>query len=191
MINEKSWILFYFTVSFLQTLRDLVGERVNDWHSNGDITYRTRSRIKMGLLISVELVHFIWQIYGNVIYYNQYTDKNVMKCREMINESFVSLMFMIIILGYIYIVLYAVFLLLLVGVYFRRFNNSRQRSTQASSILRSITRVKFSEDLFGAISDENECIICMTSFGPDDLITKLNCEGRHFYHTGCIENWIR
>ena len=31
----------------------------------------------------------------------------------------------------------------------------------------------------------------MTSFGPDDLITKLNCGGRHFYHTSCIENWIR
>lgn len=83
----------------------------------------------MGLLISIESVHFIWQVYGNIIYFNQYTDKNVMNCREMINESFVSLMFMILILGYIYFVLYAVFLLLLVGVYFRRFTNSRQRSS--------------------------------------------------------------
>lgn len=93
----------------------------------------------------------------------------------MINESFVSLMFMILLLGYLYFVLYAIFLLLLVGVYFRRFNNTRQRSSQASRIIRNISRVKFSEDLFGAINDENECIICMTSFGPDDLITKLNC----------------
>ena len=109
----------------------------------------------------------------------------------MINESFVSLMFMIIMLGYVYFVLYAVFILLLIGVYLRRFNSTRQRSGQASRIIRNISRVKFSEELFGAISDENECIICMTSFGPDDLITKLNCAGRHFYHTSCIENWIR
>jgi len=46
----------------------------------------------------------------------------------MVNESFVSLMFMILLLGYVYFVLYAIFLLLLVGVYFRRYNNSRQRS---------------------------------------------------------------
>lgn len=86
-------------------------------------------------MVSVESVHFLWQVYGNVIYYNQYEDKNVAKCREMINESFVSLMFMILLLGYLYFVLYAIFLLLLAGVYFRRFNNSRQRSTQASKII--------------------------------------------------------
>ena len=74
LINEKAWIIVYFTISFLQTLRDLVGERINDWHSNGDITYRTRSRIKMGMMISVELVHFAWQVYGNAIYYDQYED---------------------------------------------------------------------------------------------------------------------
>ena len=70
LVNEKAWILVYFTVSFLQTLRDLIGERINDWHSAGDISYRTRSRAKMALMISIESVHFLWQVYGNFIYYN-------------------------------------------------------------------------------------------------------------------------
>ena len=56
--------------------------------------------------------------------------------------------------------------------------------------MQSLSRVKFSEELFGAISDENECIICMTPFTSDDMITKLDCSGNHYYHTSCIENWI-
>ena len=60
VINEKGWILVYFTISFMQTLRDLVGERINEWHSNGNISYQTRSRIKMGLIVSIEGLHFLW-----------------------------------------------------------------------------------------------------------------------------------
>ena len=63
--------------------------------------------------------------------------------------------------------------------------------SQSSDIIRQISRVRFSEELFGAISDENECIICMAPFTEQDMITKLNCDGNHFYHTNCIENWIR
>lgn len=125
-----------------------------------------------------------------MIYFDHYKDARVMKCREEVNTGFISLMFMIILLGYFYFVLYAVFLLLISGVYLRRMTNNRQRSSQASRIIQNISRVKFSEELFGAISDENECIICMTPFSQDDLITKLDCSGNHFYHTSCIENWI-
>ena len=125
-----------------------------------------------------------------MIYFDQYDDKNVKQCREQINTGFISLMFMIILLGYFYFILYAIFLVLVSGLYIRRMTNTRERSSQASRIIQSISRVKFSEDLFGAISDENECIICMTPFGQDDMITKLDCSGNHFYHTSCIENWI-
>ena len=51
--------------------------------------------------------------------------------------------------------------------------------------------MKYSEELFGAISDENECIICMTAFTEEDTVTKLECPGRHFYHTACIEGWLK
>ena len=73
----------------------------------------------------------------------------------------------------------------------RRFMRNRSRISDSTRIIRSISRVKFSEELFGAISDENECIICMMPFNEDDLITKLNCDGKHFYHTSCIEGWIK
>ena len=190
MINEKVWIIIYFFISFLQTLRDYAGDYINDLHSEGRITYRTRSRLKSGIVVSIESVHLIWQIYGNIIYFDQYDDKNIKQCREQINTGFISLMFMIILLGYFYFILYAIFMMLITGLYLRRMTNQRERSSQASRIIQSISRVKFSEDLFGAISDDNECIICMTPFKQDDMITKLDCSGNHFYHTSCIENWI-
>jgi RING-finger-containing ubiquitin ligase len=99
-------------------------------------------------------------------------------------------MYLMLILGYIYAVFYVMFLCLIGYIYWRRMSNNRARRSETTRIMRSISRVRFSEDLFGAISDDNECIICMTAFGPDDMITKLDCPGNHFYHTACIENWI-
>lgn len=77
MVNEKTWIIFYFAISFMQTLRDYASDYINTMHSDGRITYRTRSRMKSGIVVSIESVHLIWQIYGNMIYFDQYDDKNV------------------------------------------------------------------------------------------------------------------
>merc|ERR1719263_2558260 len=100
-------------------------------------------------------------------------------------------MFILLIFGYIFFVIYAVVISLVVALYCRRFTNRRNRVNKSNEILKSISRIKFSEELFGSVADENECIICMTPYGENDTITKLDCSGRHFYHTECIENWIR
>ena len=94
-------------------------------HSEGRITYRTRSRRKRGFVIIIESIHLVWQIYGNVIYFDQYDDPAIKKCREQINTGFISLMFMIILLGYFYFMLYSVFLMLIFAVYMRRMSNNR------------------------------------------------------------------
>lgn len=57
--------------------------------------------------------------------------------------------------------------------------------------MKKLSRVKFSEELFGAIGEENECIICMAAFNKEDMITRLECPGNHYYHTACIESWIQ
>lgn len=118
-------------------------------------------------------------------------NKKIITCNERKNSGFYFTMFMILILGYIYFVIYALFFVLIATLYLRRYLSQRNRVSNSSKILRSISRIKFSEELFGAISDENECIICMTAFQQTDTITKLNCSGNHFYHTACIENWIK
>lgn len=77
LINEKAWILVYFTISFLQTLRDYASEQINTMHSEGRISYRTRSRLKSGIVVGIESIHLVWQIYGNKIYFDQYDDSRV------------------------------------------------------------------------------------------------------------------
>lgn len=147
--------------------------------------------MKICALFSIEVIHAIWQIYGNIIYYNLSKDQTVLKCYDQRNPGFIFAMYMLILLGYVYFVIYFILICLISIVFLRRFFNHRSAISQSGQIIRNISRVKFSEELFGVISDENECIICMTAFGPDDTITKLNCDGNHFYHTPCIENWIR
>lgn len=60
MINEKTWIIIYFAISFMQTLRDYASDYINTMHSDGRITYRTRSRMKSGIVVSIESVHLVW-----------------------------------------------------------------------------------------------------------------------------------
>ena len=113
------------------------------------------------------------------------------RCKKTKNYSFMLTMFLMMVLGYIFAVFYLIFICLFIFIKWRRMNINRSQRNQTADIMRSISRVRFSEDLFGAISEENECIICMTPFGPDDTITKLDCPGGHFFHTACIENWIQ
>lgn len=58
-------------------------------------------------------------------------------------------------------------------------------------ILKNLSRVKFSEGAFGQLSPESECVICMQSYGDNDMITTLACNEKHFFHTQCIERWIQ
>jgi len=100
-------------------------------------------------------------------------------------------MFIILLTSSVYFFIGLVFVCFVGALHLKRFMRNRSRISDSSRIIRSISRVKFSEELFGAISDENECIICMMQFNEEDMITKLNCDGKHFYHTSCIENWIK
>lgn len=144
----------------------------------------------MTIWLVCELVNLTWQIYGNVIYWNK-EQPDVEVCMKRENYQFLLTMYLMLILGYIYAVFYVIFVCLFIFIKWKRMSNDRARRSETSKLIHSISRVKFSEDLFGAISEENECIICMTPFGPDDMVTKLDCPGNHFYHTSCIENWIQ
>lgn len=100
-------------------------------------------------------------------------------------------MLLMLIIGYIYFLFYAILVGLLSFIYCRRFYRTTSQQAETRRIMQSISRVQFSEQLFGAISEENECVICMTAFTEDDTITKLDCPGGHFYHTACIEDWLK
>jgi hypothetical protein len=97
---------------------------------------------------------------------------------------------MALILGYVYFVIYALFILLVSRETINRFLKKRSRQNESKKLLKSLSRVKFSEGLFGTLSEDSECVICMVNFSESDLITRLECGGNHVYHTSCIESWI-
>lgn len=142
------------------------------------------------LWVVCEGINIGWQIYGNIIYW-QKENKEVAICKKEKNYAIQLTMFLMIMIGYFYFAFYGMIILMFIVIKARRYRARRSRDQGQQRILRSITRVKFSEELFGAMSADNECIICMTPFGADDIITKLDCPGKHFYHTTCLEHWIR
>lgn len=188
--NHKSWLLVYVGVCLGNFLRDSANKRLDKMFNEGNISYRQRKYTKITLWLSCEFVNLAWQVYGNFIYWTNEAPK-VEICLKTDDYVFVLTMYLMLILGYIYAIFYVIFICLFVYFKWRRLSSRRSRRSETSRIMQSISRVKFSEELFGAISEENECIICMTPFGPDDMITKLECPGSHYYHTACIENWIQ
>ena len=49
-------------------------------------------------------------------------------------------------------------------------------------------RGKFNPEEYG---EGVECIICMEEYKPEDEVTPLPCDERHFFHSRCIEDWLK
>lgn len=58
----------------------------------------------------------------------------------------------------------------------------------SESILSRLTRTKFRADTHEAMQ---ECIICSVEFAEGDNLITLNCDARHYFHAGCIEQWLK
>ena len=54
--------------------------------------------------------------------------------------------------------------------------------------MKNVIRNKFNPD---QNEGNTECIICMCEYEPNDEIIELPCDRRHFFHAGCIENWLK
>jgi hypothetical protein len=69
-----------------------------------------------------------------------------------------------------------------------RCRNQAAKQIGSVKVLRSLTKSKFNYQLFRA---EEECIICWNKYNESDDIVKLKCNERHFFHSECIEGWIK
>lgn len=191
MITPRTWIIIFSTISCLQVIKEKAKEKVEGMYSRNELTYKMKSRLLLAMTLSVESIHFFWQVYGNIIYYGSSTDPKVIECNAKKNPGTRWIMLFLLIFGYLFFVIYAVVIALVLAIQIRRFTNRRFQRSQSSRVLKSISRIKFSEELFGALNDDNECIICMAPYQQNEMITKLNCNARHYYHTRCIEDWIK
>lgn len=38
---------------------------------------------------------------------------------------------------------------------------------------------------------EGECVVCFETYEADQQVVELPCDERHFFHTKCIEDWLK
>ena len=65
--------------------------------------------------------------------------------------------------------------------------NNRTESASAR-IFRSLKKFTFS-----SLSDAmmQECVICMEEFKDSDEVAELKCDERHYFHSKCLEDWLK
>jgi hypothetical protein len=96
-------------------------------------------------------------------------------------------MFVLLLVGYFFLLIYVLAICLIChflitnGAFDRQDTEAEQQNL--NKILKSLSRVKFSEGAFGQLSPESECVICMQAYGENDMITTLACNEKHFFHT--------
>lgn len=38
---------------------------------------------------------------------------------------------------------------------------------------------------------QTECCICLMDFKDDDELAELKCDERHYFHSACLEDWLK
>lgn len=132
-------------------------------------------------MICVESFHFSWLVYGNFLYFS-----SGKTCNENLMLSY--MMLAILILGYFHMMLYLFIIVVVLVFLYKRYQEKAKKQMGSVVILRSLPKTKFSQALFK--SDE-ECIICWNDYNESDDVTRLTCNENHFFHTACIESWIK
>ena len=94
----------------------------------------------------------------------------------------------LLVIGVFKILLYALVVVVLIVHLIGTHRRNRNQQRQSKDILRNISRVPY----MSLVSNdpESECIICYNEYTENDMVTKLDCNEKHFFHTECITGWI-
>lgn len=138
---------------------------------------------------------FAWLIYGNTFHYS---DEN-QNCRNL-NSTLNSLWILemiIIATGYLYFFGYG--LVCCIISCFCCMLCTQGRSGQMDQMVdrvpymaavSSLNKKEF-KDVSSKSKNMTECVICMNDFKEDDQIAELKCDERHYFHSACLEDWLK
>lgn len=70
----------------------------------------------------------------------------------------------------------------------RAWYDGRERAQMKEKVVKNLSRIAFDARKF---KQSKECAICFVEFKEDDMITPLSCDIKHYFHTECIERWIK
>ncbi|CDW74443.1 zinc finger protein [Stylonychia lemnae] len=137
-----------------------------------------------------------WVIYGNTFHYTE----DSVKCRINVDDfkTMWILMMVSIAFGYILLFVYAIlgcFCILSCCILCSGSSDRDQPSEFIGKIpylnvVKSLNKkdFKYIEEVNKSM---NECAICLAKFQDDDKITELNCDKRHYFHSLCIQSWMK
>jgi len=108
----------------------------------------------------------------------------------------------VIIIGYIEMLkccLLSLFLCILIPMvfYYARQQQQPQWVPAGPQFLQNLYKQRFNDfakahgGMQNASDQDKSCTICMLEYQDTDEITPLPCDDRHFFHTGCIEGWLK
>ncbi|CDW75663.1 zinc finger protein [Stylonychia lemnae] len=138
-----------------------------------------------------------WLIYGNTFHYT----RDSMRCKDN-NDDFKSmwvLMMISIAFGYILFLVYGLLTCCCLCASCILCCGGGARNGQQPQFVGRIPYMNAVKTLnkknFKNIDETNknmtECLICLAQFQDDEEITELNCDKRHYFHTECIQSWMK
>ena len=130
-----------------------------------------------------------------------------MKMSEGTHQLWI-LMMLIIGFGYLIMFMYAVVLLIGViglAVLLLCYNKDQIREIRETllsdgAIVNKIPyidvlRGAFVKKQFGKVKKEHRtmesCAICLVEYNEKDDVAELKCDNRHYFHSGCLEDWLK
>ena len=128
-------------------------------------------------------------ISGNSGYYNN-PDKS--DCGSTNTKAFI-----VIIYGYIELLKFGCLLMFLFIIFpllcclARQQQQAPQWMPAAPQFVQSLYKQKFNDFAKTHNDFDTKCTICYEDYMETDDITPLPCDERHFFHTACIEDWLK
>lgn len=71
---------------------------------------------------------------------------------------------------------------------FKTFHDRRERNQLQERVIKNLSKVTFGSV---KLDGQQDCAICLGSFESNELVTPLSCDIRHYFHSACIEEWMK
>ncbi|CAK87387.1 unnamed protein product (macronuclear) [Paramecium tetraurelia] len=68
---------------------------------------------------------------------------------------------------------------------------SLQKINRVGASQENLNKLKVETVGLDKISDDNECVICLSEFIEGEEFVRLDCHPYHVYHKGCISDWLK
>jgi hypothetical protein len=136
--------------------------------------------------VAQAVLYVIWQLPGNVWMWS---------CDDCLSETpaLWGLSLSNLILAYLYMLVPAIILVsvcacLPVAIVFVMMISGNGQSPASERLINSLESETYDKQIH--VGDP-ACTICATDYEEEDMVTVMQCDQRHFYHTECIKRWLR